>query len=78
MTRVIVDEVLLNKLLDLTQPIELCDESGQILGRVLPACDLSEYEPGEPPIDEEELQRRERSNERRQTTAELLAYLEKL
>jgi hypothetical protein len=78
MTRVIVDEVLLSKLLNLTEPLELCDESGQLLGRVFPAVDPSEYEPWEPHFSEEELQKQEQSNEKRYTTAEVLAYLESL
>ena len=78
MTRVIVDEILRNKLHNLAQPLELCDESGRILGRVFPAVDPSQYEPQEPQVSEEELDRREQANERRYTTAEVLAHLEKL
>jgi hypothetical protein len=78
MTRLIVDEQLRKQLRNLTEPLELCDESGRVLGRVFPAYDLSEYEPWEPPFDEEELQRREQSKERRYTTAEVLKYLEGL
>jgi hypothetical protein len=40
--------------------------------------DMSEWEPLTPEVSEEELDRRERSNEKRYTTAEVLAYLEKL
>jgi hypothetical protein len=78
MTRVIVDEVLRSKLHNLSQPLELCDESGRVLGRVFPTLDLSQYEPWEPQVSEEELDRREQANEKRYTTAEVLAYLEKL
>jgi hypothetical protein len=78
MTRVIVDEVLRSKLHNLSLPLELCDESGRVLGRVFPAVDLSQHEPLEPQVSEEELDRRERANEKRYTTAEVLAYLEKL
>jgi len=77
MTRVIVDETLRSRLHNLSEPLELCDESGRVLGRVFPALDLSQYEQWEPPIGEEELRRRERSNERRYTTAEVLAHLER-
>lgn len=77
MTRVIVDEALLSKLHNLTQPLELCDSSGQVLGRVFPALDLSDYEPWEPPSSEEELQRREQETES-YSTAEVLAYLQSL
>ncbi|HWG43344.1 MAG TPA: hypothetical protein VN688_11215 [Gemmataceae bacterium] len=77
MTRVIVDETLLNKLHNLTQPLELCDQAGRVLGRVVPTIDLSEYEPWEPPISEEELQRREQSDEW-YTTEQVLAHLKSL
>ncbi len=78
MTRVILDEVLRNKLHNLSRPLELCDESGEVVGRVFPMLDLSQYEPLEPQISNEEMERRLRSNEKRYTTAEVLAYLEKL
>ncbi len=50
----------------------MCDPSGKVLGRFVPLIDLSEWEPVTPEISEEELDRRERSNERRSTTAEVL------
>ena len=78
MTQLIVDASLPGKLPSLTQPVELLDLSGQVLGQYIPAVDLSEYEPFEPQISEEELERRMNSNEKRYTTAEVLAYLEKL
>jgi len=78
MTRVIVDEVLRNKLLNFSEPLDLCDETGQVLGHVFPAVDPSEYELVEPPISEEELRRREQSTERRYTTAEVLEHLGRL
>jgi hypothetical protein len=60
------------------EPVELCDESGKVLGRFIPKIDLSEWEPISPDISEEELRRREQSNEKRYTTAEVIAYLESL
>jgi hypothetical protein len=78
MTRIILDATLREKLHNLTQPLELCDEAGQVLGRVFPTLDLSEYQPWEPSFSEEELQRQEQANEKRYTTAEVLAHLEKL
>jgi hypothetical protein len=77
MTRIILDETLLSKLHNLAEPLELCDQSGRVLGRVTPVIDLSEYEPWEPPISEEELQRREQSDEW-YTTEQVLAHLESL
>jgi len=78
MTKLILDADLKNKLLNLTEPLELCDEAGRVLARLFPAEDPAEYECWEPPISEEELTRRAQSNEKRYTTAEVLAYLEKL
>ena len=78
MTRVIANEALRSLLHNLSQPLELCDESGQVLGRVFPALDLSQYEPVEPQISHEEFLRRRQSKEKTYTTAEVLAYLEKL
>ncbi len=77
MTRIIVDDALLNKLQQLTQPLELCDPSGQVLATVIPSQDLDEYEPCEPEISEEELQRREQSIEW-YTTEQVLAHLKSL
>jgi hypothetical protein len=77
MTKIIVDETLRSKLQGLAEPLELCDESGQVLARVFPIMDLSQYEPWEPPISEEELQQREQSTEW-YTTDEVLAYLKSL
>lgn len=78
MSRVIVDEILRSRLHNLSEPLELCDDSGRVLGRVFPAMPLSEYEPCEPRISPEELRRREESHENRYTTVEVLACLEKL
>jgi hypothetical protein len=78
MTKVIVDAMLLSKLHGLKEPLELCDESGRTLAKVRPSIDLSQYEPLEPQVSKEELERRAHSNEKRYTTAEVLAYLESL
>jgi hypothetical protein len=78
MTKVIVDAVLLSKLHDLKEPLELCDASGRILAKVRPAIDLSQYEPLEPRVSKEELERRARSDGTWYTTAEVLEYLKKL
>ena len=77
MTKVVVDSILRDKLRNLAEPLELCDPSGRVLGRLFPTLDLSAYQPWEPPISEEELRRREES-ERRYTTAEVIAHLESL
>ncbi len=78
MPRITLDAELQSKLLNLTLPLELCDESGRVLARVLPVMDPSLYEGLEPQISEEELQRRKQSTGKTYTTAEVLAHLEKL
>lgn len=79
MTRIVVDEALLGKLRNLTETLELVNSDGRVLAKVLPSVDLSEYELTEPPpLTEEEIQRRLDPSEPRYTTAEVLAYLEKL
>jgi hypothetical protein len=77
MSQLIVDAALSSKLGQQLQPVELCDPSGRVLGQFIPKVDLSEYGPFEPQVSEKELDRREQETES-YTTAEVLAYLEKL
>lgn len=74
MTRVMLDDALRSKLLDLRQPLELCDGSGRVVGVVTPYKPGPYFEP--PPMSEEELQRREQEPD--YSTEEVLAHLEKL
>ena len=77
MTQVILDATLRSKLRDLKETLELCDESGTVLARVIPVLDESQYEPVEPPpISAEELERRRQ--EPTYSTAEVLEHLRKL
>lgn len=78
MTQITLDPNLANKLHNLSQVVELCDPSGRVLGKFVPIIDLSEWEPVSPEISEEELDRRARSSEKRYSTAEVLAHLERL
>lgn len=78
MNKVIVDELLRKKLYDLSEPLDLCDETGRVLGHFLPLVDPAQYEGLESPISREELERRKREKVRGYTTAEVLAYLEQL
>jgi len=73
MTRIIVDQWLRDKLIKLSEPVELCDESGRVLGRLFPSADLSQYGPLEPQVSEEELDRRDNAQDKRYTTTEVLA-----
>jgi len=77
MTQITVDANLSNTLNNLSQPVELCDPSGRVLGRFVPLIDLSEWEPISPDISEEELDRREQSTEWF-STEEVLAHLKRL
>jgi len=78
MNRIILDPSVLTSLGKLDRYAELCDPSGRTLGYFTPAADRDLYATAEiPPIDEEELRRRE--NERGgYTTAEVLEHLERL
>jgi hypothetical protein len=77
MTRVTVDAELRARLMNLTEHLELCDETGTVIARVRPVFDLSKWEPLEPPVGDEELDAREKSTEW-YSTAEVLKHLEQL
>jgi hypothetical protein len=78
MSSITVDATLREKLRGVQRSVELRDESGMVLGFFTPIIDPAEWESVEPEISEEELLRREQSNEPRYTMAEVIAYLEKL
>ncbi|MGH7172103.1 MAG: hypothetical protein ACRELF_00830 [Gemmataceae bacterium] len=78
MTQIILDASVSSQLHALNRAVELCDPSGQVLGRFVPLIDLSEWEPLSPDVSEEELDRRAKSREKRYTTEEVHAHLEKL
>jgi hypothetical protein len=75
---VILDAQMRSKLGNLNEPLELCDESGRVLARVLPHYDPADYERIEPPISEDELNRRRQYKGKTYTTEEVIAYLEQL
>ncbi len=77
MTQIIVDEMLRNRLHNLSKPLELCDESGRVVAHVVPVLDLTQFEPWEPSFSEEELRKQEQSG-KWYTTAEVLAHLKRL
>ncbi len=58
MMKITVDDVLRARLHNLHSPLELCDESGRVLGRFTPAANPAMYQGVESPSGEEELQRR--------------------
>lgn len=77
MTRIVVDQTLIEKLGDLSQFVELCDNSGRVLAHLVPAVSLDDYDLTEPPISEQELDRREASG-KWYTTEQVLEHLRRL
>jgi hypothetical protein len=75
MTRIVLTDALRNLLPDLSRPIELCDQNGQVVGRFVPEVSVFVGEEP-PPLSAEEIKRR--LSEPRYTTAEVLAFLESL
>ncbi|MGH7199588.1 MAG: hypothetical protein ACREJB_03225 [Planctomycetaceae bacterium] len=60
MTKIVIDAALPEKLHQIQERVQLCTEDGRIVGVFLPVVDKSLYERIEPPISEEELDRREK------------------
>ncbi len=58
MGRVTIDQALRSKLGGLDSPLELCDEAGRVIGHFIPVQDRSIYEGVEPPVSDEEIDRR--------------------
>jgi hypothetical protein len=73
MIRVPLDQTLRNKLRNLAEPLELCDESGLVVARVILVEE--DFEPREPQVSEEELQRRSTTPGKYYTTEEVLKML---
>ena len=78
MNQVVADERSGRSSLNFLGPVEVCDESGRVIARLFPTLDPSQYEPMEPQISKEELQRRKQSKGKTYSTAEVLARLKKL
>jgi hypothetical protein len=76
MTQIIIDKEWRSKLHDLTEPLELCDETGKLLARLFPVLDESLYEKWEPATSKEELDRIRKEPD--YSTEELLAHLKSL
>lgn len=75
MTKITIDAELKQKLANLTEPVDLCDESGEVLGRFTPLVDSSAWEPITSDITEEEMKRRLNAGEKRYTTTEVMDHL---
>lgn len=78
MTRVLLDAELRAKLLNLDQPLELCDESGRVFAHVLPSLEMSPFENPIPELEEAELRRRRDNKGKTYSTSEVLARLDRL
>ena len=79
MTRVVVDPSFATKLQESREPVDLCDESGRVLGTFVPRPTAADYEAAErarPKLSDEELERRRKGPSF--TTAELIKHLESL
>jgi hypothetical protein len=75
MTKVMLDSNLRQKLPDLTQPFEVCDEAGQTVGQFVPTKNGDSRR--NPPISRDEIDRRKKDKGNSYTTAEVLAHFQK-
>jgi hypothetical protein len=75
MTRIEIDPALGQRLHQVTEPVELCDESGAVLGRFVPAVDMGRFEPVTPDLTLLAMEQRRQSTEWF-STAEVLRHLE--
>ncbi len=77
MVRITIDEALQKKLFSSQEIVELVDESGKLLGRLLPKVEnpMEGWEPVSPPLSEEELQRRLASDEPGLSTKQVIEHL---
>jgi len=78
MTRIVIDSDVRQKLHNMTEPLELCDEEGRVLAHLTPTMSSHQCQGSEPQISREELLRRKQKKGKTSTTAEVLAYLETL
>jgi hypothetical protein len=81
MTRVIIDAETRKLLLNFTKPLELCDESGFVLGKMTPTTsdtDADDWIDLTPDESDEEIQRAIDSGEGTYSTAELIDQIKKL
>jgi len=78
MSPIVISDSLLAQLRQVDQPVDLCDETGRVIGAFVPRVDPADWEPIGPEISDEELLARVHSNERKYTTAELFEHLRRL
>ncbi len=78
MTPIVIDTHVVNQLSQVHQPVDLCDGTGRVIGRFVPAFDRSKWAALAPEPTEAELDEIEKSDEPTYTTAEVMAHLENL
>jgi hypothetical protein len=81
MTRVIIDPEVRKVLLNFTKPLDLCDESGSILGKLIPTkpiTDTDDWIDLTPDETDEEIQRAIDSGEETYSTDELIGQIKKM
>ena len=75
MEKVVLDAATLAKLRNGPGPVEVCDESGRVVGHFTPATDPTLYRTVVVPFSEEELDQAEQEEEETFSTEEVLAHL---
>jgi hypothetical protein len=75
MMKIMVDEALRAKLHNFDSRLEFCDESGRVLGYLMPVVDQTVYEGVQSPTSEQELRRRSQQGGGR-SLAEILEHLQ--
>jgi len=81
MTRVTIDADLRKKLLNFTKPLELCNESGAVVARLVPSTPWTNPEEWidlTPDVTDEEIQRAIDSGEETYSTQELIDEIKKM
>lgn len=81
MTRITVDDELRKRLRNFAEDLEICDEQGYVIAKVVrstPLTDPGNWEQLTPELSEEEWERIKDSDEPGITTAELIAHLKSL
>jgi hypothetical protein len=77
MTRVTVDANLQKLFLNFTKPLDLCDESGLVLGKLIPVASDIDADDWTPEVTDEELEEEINSGDG-YSTEELIAEIKKL
>ena len=73
-----LDPATLRVLLASMRSVDICDETGTVVGYFVPKINPADYEAVGPEISHEEIQRRLESKGRRYSTAEVIEHLKQL